>query len=73
MSKTKAIWYLGGEQVHIQQLQSQDPSIANVPAIHFPYATWKEQYKARTAPASAGAAMEPSPLWIGNCLLLAGC
>lgn len=72
MSKTKAIWYFGGEQVQIQQLQGQDPIIANVPAIHFPDAVWREQYKARTATALSGAALEPSALWIGNsCLLIA--
>ena len=65
MSSTKALWFFGGEQSHIQQLQMQDASIAHVPATHFPLQLWQERYQARNPTPSSTAEMEPSPLWIG--------
>ncbi len=41
LANTKALWYLGGKQGTIAQLQNQDPSIASIPAVRFPAALWK--------------------------------
>ena len=66
LSKTAAMWYLGGEAAHVQQLQTQDTRIASVPAVHFPDAVWHERYKARPSAAATPDAMQPSALWIGR-------
>ncbi|KAL3152007.1 hypothetical protein ABBQ32_001126 [Trebouxia sp. C0010 RCD-2024] len=65
LSKTAAMWYLGGEAAHIQQLQTQDIRIAGVPAVHFADAVWHERYKVRPSAAVTSDAMQPSALWIG--------
>lgn len=66
LSKTAAMWYLGGEAAHIQQLQTQDIRIAGVPAVHFADAVWHERYKVRPSAAVTSDAMQPSALWIGR-------
>lgn len=72
LSKTAAMWYLGGEAAHIQQLQTQDIRLAGVPAVHFPDAVWHERYKARPSAAVTPDAMQPSALWIGRVSIVTG-
>ena len=71
LSSTKALWYLGGEATHMQQLKSQDTNMAGVPAVHFPHAVWNERYKSRPLAPPSADAMQPSALWIGTlCMVL---
>lgn len=65
LANTKAIWYLGGEQGAIVQLQNQDSNVASIPAVHFPAALWKQRYQTRSITSPLAADMQPSPLWIG--------
>lgn len=61
---TKALWFVGGEQDTIAQLQDQDPPLAGIPAVHFPAALWKQLYLT-TLPSLSSADLQPSLAWIG--------
>ncbi|KAL0033265.1 hypothetical protein WJX77_001105 [Trebouxia sp. C0004] len=62
---TKALWFVGGEQDTIAQLQDQDPVLAGIPAVHFPAALWKQRYQARLSSLPSAADLQPSLTWIG--------
>jgi len=64
---TKALWFVGGEQDTIAQLQDQDPLLAGIPAVHFPAALWKQRYQTRLPSSSSAADLQPSLIWIGKC------
>jgi len=64
---TKALWFVGGEQDTIAQLQDQDPPLAGIPAVHFPAALWKQRYQTRLPSLSSAADLQPSLTWIGKC------
>lgn len=66
LANTKAIWYLGGEEGAIVQLQNQDSTVASIPVVHFPAALWQQRYQTRSLTLPSAANMQPSPLWIGE-------
>ena len=65
LANTKAMWYIAADKGSVAQVQSQDASVASIPAVYLPETLWQQQHRTRSSSPSARD-MQPSALWIGG-------